>query len=219
MKQSAHKGLVTMIRVQADIVDLRKDNPINNDSFFVDTNVWYWMGYLNAGHQDGNVPQNYQLSVYPTYIATADKVGSKLFVCTLSFAELTHTIERNELEIFNKSKGLKVGTKRFRQDYPIERASVIADIEYAWDVAEKTANGNILEINVAHPSVSDAITRLKSETLDGYDVFMIEAMMAKGIDKVITDDQDFGSIAGITVFTANKSLIDAARTQRKLKKR
>jgi len=49
---------------------------------------------------------------------------------------------------------------------------------------------------------------------------MIEALITtQGITQVITDDGDFGQIVGITVFTANNTLIKAARDQNKLLKR
>jgi len=45
---------------------------------------------------------------------------------------------------------------------------------------------------------------------------MIEAMFASGITQVITDDRDFGQVSGITVFTANTTLITEATAQNRL---
>ena len=33
------------IVIRADVVDISKDTPRNNENFLVDTNVWYWMTY------------------------------------------------------------------------------------------------------------------------------------------------------------------------------
>ena len=36
------------IVIRADVVDISKDTPRNNENFLVDTNVWYWMTYSKA---------------------------------------------------------------------------------------------------------------------------------------------------------------------------
>ncbi|MBF0537928.1 MAG: hypothetical protein HQL03_06710 [Nitrospirae bacterium] len=58
--------------------------------------------------------------------------------------------------------------------------------------------------------------RLDTEQLDGYDLFIIEAMSRASITKVITDDGDFATVAGIEVFTANDNVINAAQSQGRL---
>ena len=203
------------ISVNADVVDLRSDSPQKNDVFFIDSNVWFWVGYTNA-----SVGDKFNQSVdYPTYVGNALSVGSLLYRCTLSFAELAHSIERSERTIVRKSKGVELRTKDFRHNYPTERASVLTEIENAWVLSDAMTDGNTIEVNVTSSMVTDTLTRLKSEELDGYDAFMVEAMLAQGIKQVITDDGDFGQIAGITVFTANDLLIREAKKQGKLKKR
>lgn len=203
------------IRVNATVVDLRTDQPRQDDVFFVDSNVWFWVGYTNA-----SVGARFNQSVdYPTYVGDALSVGSSLYRCTLSFAELAHSIERSERTIFGKSKGVDLHTKDFRHNYPTERANVLTEIENAWALSDGMTDGNTIEVDVTASMVAATLTRLKTEELDGYDAFMVEAMLAQGIKQVITDDGDFGQIMGITVFTANDRLIREAKKQRKLKKR
>ena len=36
------------LTVKATVVDIRADTPSYNDTFLVDTNVWYWMLYARA---------------------------------------------------------------------------------------------------------------------------------------------------------------------------
>ena len=203
------------ISVNADVVDLRSDSPQKNDVFFIDSNVWFWIGYTNA-----SVGDRFNQSVdYPTYVGDALSVGSSLYRCTLSFAELAHSIERSERTIFGKSKGVELRTKDFRHNYPTERANVLTEIENAWTLSDGMTDGNTIEVDVTSSMVTDTLTRLKTEELDGYDAFMVEAMLAQGIKQVITDDGDFGQVPGITVFTANNLLIREAAKQSKLKKR
>ena len=81
--------------IRADVVDVSKDTPKQEDSFLVDTNIWYWMTY-NRASQIGNHPLSYQVRYYPDYVNNAIKVKSKLYSCSLSFAELAHLIEKTE---------------------------------------------------------------------------------------------------------------------------
>lgn len=204
------------ISVKASVVDLRTDQPLAGDVFFVDSNIWYWVGYTNA-----SVGANFNQSTdYPNYVGLALTMGSSLYKCTLSFAEIAHSIERSERSIFNSSRNPKVGTKDFRHDHPAERQSILTEIENVWNLAEAMSPGNTIEVDLTSSMIQKSLYRLKSEALDGYDAFMIEALLVhKGINQVITDDSDFGQIAGITVFTANSKLITAAKSQGKLLKR
>ena len=55
--------------------------------------------------------------------------------------------------------------------------------------------------------------------VDRYDLFAIHALKASGVTQVISDDGDFCSVSGITLFTANQTVISAARAQNKFKQR
>ena len=203
-----------MTKVEANIVDLRTDTPRSNEAFFVDTNVWYWMGYTNASHSSLSYPaMNYQVTSYPNYLNDALAAESELHVCTLSFAELAHIIERTEREIYNSTHGTNIKTKKFRRDFPTEYANVHTEVENAWLLAVGISNNQVIEANVTELMVTSATSQMKVSTLDGYDLFIIEALRAKKITQVITDDSDFGSVAGITVYTANRNLINDARSQ------
>jgi len=208
------------ISVRADVVDLRSDQPRKDDVFFVDSNVWFWIGYTNASRN----AQRYQVKEYPSYADQALNVGSTLYRCTLSFAELAHSVERAECRIFlKKSQGDAVSNfemKNFRHNHPTARSAIVAEIEDIWNTTNDMTMGKTIEVNLTLSMVQQSLNRLKSEALDGYDAFMIEALITtQGITQVITDDGDFGQIAGITVFTANNTLIKAARDQNKLLKR
>lgn len=203
------------ISVNADVVNLRADQPRQDDVFFIDSNVWFWVGYTNA-----SVGDKFNQSVdYPTFVGKALSMGSSLYRCTLSFAELAHSIERSERTIVGKSKGVELSTKDFRHNYPTERANVLTEIENVWALSDGMTDGNTIEVKVTSSMVTDTLMRLKSEELDGYDAFMVEAILAQGIKQVVTDDGDFGQVPGITVFTANGLLIREAAKQGKLKKR
>ena len=201
------------LTVSANVVDLRNDTPKPTDKFFVDTNVWYWLTYSRS-KQSSNFPKPYQTNDYPKYIQQTLKAQSKLYKSGLSFPEIAHLIERNERDIFNNANSSDIKPKEFRHNYPNERTNVVQEIQTSWQQIEQF--GNTIDVLVNDAILTKADTRLAQDKLDGYDLLMIESILTNGINFVITDDSDFGTISGITVFTANWSLINAAQAQNKL---
>jgi predicted nucleic acid-binding protein len=192
--------------VKAEVIDLRADTPQNDDMFLVDTNVWYWLTYTKASTS----ARTYQVRDYPFYIANALGTDCLLLYCGLSFAELAHNIEQTEKKIFS----LTLGTKEYRHNYPTERANVVTEIETAWSQVTSIAASTDITINEV--SSNAALNRFQTQPLDGYDLFILEAMNKAGIDKVITDDGDYVTVPGIKVFTANQNAIAVANSQGKL---
>ena len=199
--------------VNADVIDISKDNPKPEDSFLVDTNVWYWMTY-NRASLSVNHPLSYQVRSYPTYVNNAIKAKSKLFCCSLSFAELAHLIEKTEYDIFSKTSSSPIKPKEFRHNYPVERNNVVAEIDTSW--GQVVTMSSLFGFTMDEQITNRAATRLKTQLLDGYDVFMIELINELGSNKVITDDGDYATVPGLQVFTANRNIIEAAGLQRRL---
>lgn len=201
------------LTVNASVVDIRSDTPSSTDIFLVDTNVWYWMTYLRAslGNQP---PKRYQTNQYPYYISQALSMGSRLNYSGLSLAELAHLIEKTEREIFNQSPSTRVSTKEYRHNYPLERANVFTQIQTVWNQVKAIAVP--VELTIDERTTDAALNRFGIDLLDGYDLFILETMKKEGINNIITDDGDFATVSGITVFTANKNVINAAQRQRKL---
>lgn len=192
--------------VQAEVVDIRSDQPKKDDIFLVDTNVWYWLTYTKAS--TSAFP--YQITDYPTYIAKAFSAQSLLLYCGLSLSELAHLIEKTEKEIF--SSNLKL--KEYRHNYPVERANVVAEIQAAW--SQVTSIAASTDITVDAVTTNACLNRFSNQQLDGYDLLILEAMDEEGIVQVITDDGDYVTVPGIRVFTANQNVLTAARNQSKL---
>lgn len=201
--------------VHAEVVDIRNDAPTEDDIFLVDTNVWYWLAYSRADLADAR-PKAYQTNDYPSYIGKALSAKSRLHRCGLSLAELAHSIEKTEREIYSRSNG-GLGTKEYRHSYPTERANVVAEIQTAWSQIVTMAQP--LDLQIDDQLTSAALSRLSTQPLDGYDLFILEAISKAGMVKVITDDGDFVTVPGIQVFTANHNVIKAAQSQVKLLKR
>lgn len=198
--------------VHAEVIDIRNDTPGQGDIFLVDTNVWYWVTYSRANLVDVR-PKPYQTKDYPSYIGKAISAKSQLHRCGLSLAELAHLIERTEREIYSRSNGA-LSSKEYRHNHSTERANVVAEIQTAWSQVNTMAQ--TLDLQIDEQVTNAALSRLSSQPLDGYDLFILEAISKAGVVKVITDDGDFVTVPGIQVFTANRPVIKTAQNQGKL---
>jgi len=192
--------------VQAEVVDIRSDSPTKEDIFLVDTNAWYWYTYTNASISS----RPYQINDYPSYIAKTISAKSLLLYCGLSLAELAHNIEQVERNIFSPA----LTAKKYRHNFPIERAKVVAEVQAAW--SQVTLIAVCTDILVSEDTSNAALTRFQTQLLDGYDLLILEAMEKAGIKQIITDDGDYVTVPGIKIFTANAGAVAAATSQGKL---
>lgn len=200
-----------MAIIQADIIDIKTDTPQQSDIFFVDTNVWFWQTYTNAG----SGANSYQRSNYPNYINLALSNGATLTYSGLTLAELAHIIEKTEYDIYVKSNG-DLRIKEYRHNYPIERANVVTKVKSAWSQVKALAIS--INLTVDDATTDAAINRFTTQAVDGYDLLMLEAISKAGAGtvKIITDDMDYSVVPGIQVFTSNNYVIQDAAIQKKL---
>lgn len=199
-------------RILADVVDIRNDTPKSDDVFMVDTNVWYFTTYTKASQRS----IKYQVSDYPLYIQKAIDAKSVLYYSGLSLSELAHNIEEAEWYIYLAECGLnkdKFSRKVFRHTLPDRRSQVVAEISVAWGQVQTLSEN--MPYSIDKQAVSNALERIKKEMLDGYDIFILESMKYR-VKKILTDDGDFAGVAGLCVFTANRKVIDLARSQGRL---
>lgn len=199
-------------QIRAEVVDLRGDAPLPSDRFLVDTNVWFWMTYSRAGQ----TAQPYQVNAYPPYIRKVLTAKGRLYRCNLSFAELAHSVERAELDIYNRARtpAPALKPKEYRHNEPAQRVKVVAEIQSAWGQVKTLAQP--LDVTIDEPLTDAAVGRLPAATVDGYDLFILEVMSQQGIQDVITDDGDFATVSGLRVFSANANVIGRARAAGKL---
>jgi hypothetical protein len=192
------------LSVQADVIDISTDSPQASDIFLVDTNVWYWTAYSKASLS------SYYRSDYDAYLKKALVAGAKLYVSGLSQSELMHSIERTERELFNPS----IPAKEFRHNHAAQRTTVVTEVTTAWGVVKNIAE--IIDLRVDAGMTQRVITRCHSCAMDGYDLISAEAMFQHAILQVLTDDGDFAVVGGVRLFTANRNVLTAARSQGRL---
>ncbi|MDS4020202.1 MAG: PIN domain-containing protein [Candidatus Competibacter sp.] len=199
--------------VRAQVVDIRGDAPTASDRFLVDSNAWYWLFYARAS-QTPSAPQPYQLRYYPNYLKQAIQTKSILYCCALNYAELAHNIEKAEREIYADKASKNIGAKPFRHDYPNQRLKIVRLIGDTW--SDVRSISTLLDLTLDSAFMQSAMTLFPSVGLDGYDLFMAETALHSGISQIITDDGDFATVPGITLFTANQRVIQDAKADRKL---
>jgi hypothetical protein len=193
--------------VEADVVDIRVDTPVQTDVFVVDTNVWFWVAYTKA------TPLPHQRATYPLYLKNALTVRASVLRFALGQAELFHLIEKTECELFAATHpGIR--PKEFRHNFPAEHARVVAECRIAWHTVKALTSPLDALID---DSVTDAsLARFQTQPLDGYDFYLLESMRNAGLHRILTDDGDFCTVPGIQVFTANQNVINAAAAQGRL---
>jgi hypothetical protein len=203
------------LEIKADVIDIQNDIPIKSDIFLVDTNVWLWQSYENAGF----TAKPYQINYYPEYLDKAREQGATLSYSVLTLAELASVIERIERDIYNQNNGLSLKPKDYRHNYPNERAKIVKEVESVWNQIESIAISADLTIN--DEVAKAALTRFQSQAVDGYDLLILEAICRAGAEQIqiITDDMDYATVPNIQMFTSNLNVIRSAKAQQKLLRR
>lgn len=204
------------IRVRADIFDLRHDIPRSTDVFFIDTNVWFWVGYDEASE----VQSGSQIADYGYYLIQGYGLGAAFFYMPLSLPELSHSIELAEWQRVKRDTNQpNMSFKHFRRTYHAARRQTLTAIDGAWDAVLTLCGDNCLSIVADEAMYPAFLATFGAVALDGYDVLMLNAMREAGITRIITDDADFGQVEGMQVLTANAYLLEQAEQQGRLLKR
>ncbi|AFY93573.1 hypothetical protein [Chamaesiphon minutus] len=201
------------LKVEAQVIDILSDRPQQSDIFLVDTNVWIWQTYPNAKNSS-------KIREYGAYLKAARQNGSTLSYCGLLLEELAHVIERTECEIYNKRNNLSLTAKEFRHNHPNERSKVVNLLQTAWMQIQSLAVP-INELIVDEDTTNAALARFQTQALDGYDLFILEAIHKAnpGQVKVLTDDMDYSTVPNIQLFTSNYQAIRSAKAKGKLLRR
>lgn len=207
------------LNVEAQVIDIVSDRPQRSDIFLVDTNVWVLQTYPNAKNSS-------KIREYGAYLKAARQNGATLAYSGLTLAELAHVIERTECDIYNKKNnftkqnGLERTIKEFRHKYPNERAKVVNLVQTAWMQIQDFAVP-LNELTIDESTTNAALARFQTQALDGYDLFILEAIHKAnpGQVKVLTDDGDYATVPNIQLFTSNIQVIKLAKAQCKLLRR
>ncbi|EIO4602069.1 TPA: type II toxin-antitoxin system VapC family toxin [Vibrio parahaemolyticus] len=188
------------------IHSVHRTTPVHQDRYFVDTNVWFWFTYCASKEiSTEHSPMRYQLEKYPEFMEKVLDSGAKLYHCALVYTELANIIEKTEFDIYRENNPTTtINRKDFRSLEP-EREKVMSEINLAW----RTINGlsTCLDINLREDRVPSIHKLLSTTTLDSYDALYLGLMQQEGIEKIITDDNDFVSSTVADIYTANNRIL------------
>ena len=157
--------MVIKYTIQANVINILTDNPKANDTFLVDTNVWFWMTNSKA------TISTYQQNSYPPYLNKAMSAGAHIHYCGLCLAELAHLIEKTEKEIYGKIHACNILSKEYRHNLPSQRIQVVSELQTAWNQVKSMANP--LSVTIDSDTTDAALLRFENEKVDGIEAFWI----------------------------------------------
>ncbi|MEL6492746.1 MAG: hypothetical protein AAFQ95_22580 [Cyanobacteria bacterium J06621_3] len=201
------------LRVQAEVIDITTDTPQPEDIFLVDTNIWLWQTYPNVT-LNANKTIVRRSRDYSRYLRKTLSAGSQLKYSGLTLSELAHVIEKTERDIFKREQGLpKLSAKAYRHSYPSARETVTLLVKAAWD--QVTSLATSADVTVDAELTQKALHRFQTQALDGYDLFLLEAISSirNSPVQVLTDDMDYACVPGIQLFTQNRLVLEQAHRQ------
>ena len=198
--------------VRARVIDIRTDTPRPTDRVLVDTNVWAWEYSLGSQVTPSGAPV-VQVAEYRPYLKAMRSNGATRCRVVTALAELAHVIEQNELAHYAAGVG-SLSLKEYRHNGPSERSRIVALIQRAWGLVER--DSVLLPLTLDDALAASAAVRLGAAPVDGYDLFLLEAMHAANVTQLLSDDGDFCCLGGVELLTANPRVLSAARTQGRL---
>ena len=172
------------------------------ETIVVDTNILLF--HYNRATQVDAMNQTYQAYWYPRFLKKLIENKNRLLTTYLNLAEFCSVVERNEFKIYNSnlSRRNRLNLKEFR------------DLGYERNIYTRNVKRGLLEINqyiddvyeITHDySVVNSFIQALPEThCDIADYTVIEYMKSLGITNFISDDKDFTTVDGITLYTTYK---------------
>jgi hypothetical protein len=122
-------------------------------------------------------------------------------------------IEQNELGHYAAGVA-SMSLKEYRHNVPSERARIVTEIQRVWGQVER--DSVLLPLTLDDALAASAAARLSAAPVDGYDLFLLEAMHGANVTQMLSDDGDISCLGGVELFTANPRVLAAARTQGRL---
>jgi len=226
--------MITPSHVQASVVDIGNRASTLPASLVVDANILYWIFYPNFGTltaTGARGPAHYQINDYPAYWARAAASGCKFFTANATLGEFAKVSEYAEMEARWR---LEPPSSRPHPD-PVNpstrfdpRVCKCARYYFASDIP-----GVRSDINLTITSLLRSVTLLNLPATasaqrasecsawlgslgDFPDAALISSALAQGITNFLSDDADLTTFPGITLNTANRNAINAARRAGKL---
>lgn len=188
-----------------DVIDIRKFASINSSKeYFLDTNVLYWYCYPRiTGYQ---MPLRGQ--PYYDFVDGLVSAGNPIITSIYNVSELLNVVEKNEFEIFKKQHTEAVySIKDFRRNAN-ERIRVQNNLKTTLSNVRNTCRILVFDFKDEH--MTSFVDTLPNHRCDLFDYIILQNCISLNKVNIITDDNDFSTIDGIKLYTANDVTINAA---------
>lgn len=182
------------------IVNINNFSSINNSrKYFLDTNVLYWYVYPRYGLTKRSV--KYQAKPYYDFVDKLVADGNPLFTSFYNISELLNVIEKNEFDIFSAANpNCHYTLKDYRKD-PVERGKLQALLSTTLNNAYAVCT--ILDFNFTCSQLENFAQTLSAHRCDPFDYVILNNCIATNYTNIISDDNDFTTVSGIDLYTAN----------------
>lgn len=191
-------------QVRARAYDIRDSNITLPSRILVDTNAWLCTQYPRYSLPGVRAESPW----YSDFIARCLNEGCVLVRSAFTLPELSHVIEKEEVDYSNNQSGKNINTKDSRYETAIRR-KVISEIVTAWRGVESCSEPSP-GLNIDQAALATFLGDLGQYKLDGYDLFLLQEARATGTLAVLTHDRDYLSVPDLRVFTAHAEGIKSA---------
>jgi hypothetical protein len=218
--------------VRASVVDIRRECAVPR-RLVCDTNVLYWIFYpsfRSLASAGGIVPGVYQTTEYARFFTVAHRSQTALCTSAANLGELAKLIEHADLESHCRTDcncpadiAVRPGEyfaanqcKKARYHYAGRLPTIRRGVEHVIASVRKAVS-----ILPGLASTDDEHQSALSEWLLSYsdyvDALMIAQARRLNMVDILSDDGDFATVSGITLYTANRNVVNAARAAGTLK--
>lgn len=185
-----------------DIKTIDVDNIAKEEIFALDTNVLVWTHYSKASNPNIN-RHPYQVIEYPNFVGALLENGNTLVTTMLNITELCGVIERNEFRIYKAVNQCgSLGFKDYRKIIN-ERIAYQNEIQHMISEIKSSYDGQIQVIDITDEIVEEYLKNINNNNCDIFDYIVINHLKSLNITNYISDDKDFSSIDGITLYTTS----------------
>jgi hypothetical protein len=224
--------MTTAALVQARVVDIRDPKSPTPARLVADANVLFWVFYPNFAalqYAGGRLPLSYRARHYRAYRARAAKARTEFFTALATLGEFAKTAEYAELEavwLTDPSKPQPDPAKPVTQfdprvckfaryHYAVQLPKIRGDVE-SMAAAVRKSVALLPQFPTSEDHQNAAAQEWRPSCGDLPDAALVALARRQGVADVLCDDMDLATFAGVTVYTANRRTIDAARAAGKL---
>ncbi|HSH25740.1 MAG TPA: hypothetical protein VLA13_09430 [Massilibacterium sp.] len=194
------------------MVDIRKSVDFSKiSSLVVDTNAWFWTTYTGDFAPDDK-PYGPAMVHYPNFLGNCLSENISLKYSTISLAEL-HKLTEVSLYKLYKSwiEDDQITFKNYRFEEPAQRKDFLEEFESMYSQINTMADHLPTFDHVGEKYIGRLVKASLEEYLEIADLVIIKSAESINITDFITDDGDFATMEGITVYTANNKVVEAAK--------